>query len=262
MANEIHKTYDYGIFKYRLGNRAVSDTRKKLLVENIKKYGWVTNPILVNSNMEILDGQGRFEALKELHLPVEFIIVENATDTDCVALNLRNTRWTPIEYINFFSVNGSEDYKRIKSLMDKFRVSPNIVLRAAKRGQFDGGGKRIRNLGGDLEFSEEDYTNAEQKLEKYTRLHDLFSTHRSNNNGIDSTIFFCIENGVDIEKLEKAEKTYGRTDFYFRDMEGSLQYIEDIYNHRKHDGNRIYLVELYKKTSWGIKSSRRRQNAK
>lgn len=258
MANEILTTTDYEIFKRRTGNRDVTDVRKKKLVENIKKYGWVTNPIIVNSNMEVIDGQGRLEALKELQLPVEFIVIENSSPTDCVALNLRNTHWSAKDYVNFFGENGSEDYQRINSLVKEFDVSPNLVLRAANRGQFTGGCGRFKKAGGEIIFSEEEYKKAKQKLVAYKKLRSLFSTHRCNPNGLDSTIFFAIDNGINIEKLIVAEKAYGRADFYFRDIEQNLRYIEDIYNHRKHAENRIYLVEKYKKTSWGIVSSRRK----
>ena len=59
---------DYSQFKYLGGNRDITHSKK--LLESITQNGYFNVPILVNENMEIIDGQGRFEALKMLGLPI------------------------------------------------------------------------------------------------------------------------------------------------------------------------------------------------
>ena len=38
-------------------------------MKNITDYGHIFNPIVVNESYQIIDGQGRFEALRAMDLP-------------------------------------------------------------------------------------------------------------------------------------------------------------------------------------------------
>lgn len=85
--NTIYCTSDYTVFKKLLGNRVVLEQRKNTIKNSIIENGYVRNPIVVNEKMEIIDGQGRFEALKELKLPIEYVIAYGAGQKECIALN-------------------------------------------------------------------------------------------------------------------------------------------------------------------------------
>lgn len=117
----IYETRDYEAFKKLNGNRSVLDRRKKLLVESIKARGWIRNPIVVNEKMEIIDGQGRFEALKELNLPVEYIFATGATIADCIALNIKQENWKNQDYVLCYAEMGSQDYITVFSLYGKYK---------------------------------------------------------------------------------------------------------------------------------------------
>ena len=80
---EILTTTDYSIFKTLEGNRAVKDHRVDKIVKSICNIGYVTSPILVNEKMEVIDGQGRLQALERLGMPVEYIIHEGVGIEEC-----------------------------------------------------------------------------------------------------------------------------------------------------------------------------------
>lgn len=127
----VYRTKDYDRFKKLKGNRTVLDTRKRLLISSIKERGWIRNPITVNEHMEIIDGQGRFEALKELGLPIEFVISNGATIHDCIALNIKQRNWSNMDYINSYAENGFENYITLLEMIKKYpeiNVSTICVL--------------------------------------------------------------------------------------------------------------------------------------
>ena len=76
----VKSTTKYKIFKKLLANREVTQTRVNNIIDSIQRVGYVTSPIIVNEKMEIIDGQGRLEALQELNLPVEIHYTRRSDD--------------------------------------------------------------------------------------------------------------------------------------------------------------------------------------
>ena len=71
-SNQVHKTTDYFLFKPIDGNR----NKNLLHINRLKKSiseNYLFTVIIVNENYEIIDGQHRFECIKELELPLYYI---------------------------------------------------------------------------------------------------------------------------------------------------------------------------------------------
>ena len=86
----VYEEDDYSVFKRLEGNRTVLSNRLKNLIESFRG-GEILNPIVVNKNMEIIDGQGRFEARRTLGLPIVYVIDPDATIEDCRRINHYNS---------------------------------------------------------------------------------------------------------------------------------------------------------------------------
>lgn len=65
MAREtiVYRTNNYDQFKRLVGNREVNPKRVKTIKKSVEEIGYIPNPIIVNENMEVIDGQGRLQAL-------------------------------------------------------------------------------------------------------------------------------------------------------------------------------------------------------
>ena len=50
---EVKRTNNYEKFKRLKGNREVSPTRIRKIVESINRVGYITSPIIVNEKMEV-----------------------------------------------------------------------------------------------------------------------------------------------------------------------------------------------------------------
>ena len=92
VVNQVNSTNDYSKFKTLQGNRNVNSLHIRRLKESFKEK-YLLSPIVVNQNYEIIDGQHRFEAAKELNLPVNFIICNDYSLKEVQLLNTNMKNW-------------------------------------------------------------------------------------------------------------------------------------------------------------------------
>jgi len=124
--NEILKTYDYEIFKRIKGNRLVNNSHVKNLVKSMKEK-YLPQPILVNKNMEIIDGQHRFAAAEELNLPIHYLIIDGGIG-EVQRLNTNTKNWKNEDYLNMFCDREFEDYLLFKRFMKEYQFSLETTL--------------------------------------------------------------------------------------------------------------------------------------
>lgn len=117
---QIFEEHDYSKFKKLEGNRAVIKARKAKILKSINDVGYVLNPIIVNKKMEIIDGQGRFEALKELGMPIVYVVDPKAGIKECISMNVGQMNWRTIDYVTMYAEQGNENYIRVQKAMDSF----------------------------------------------------------------------------------------------------------------------------------------------
>lgn len=117
---KVYITSDYDMFKKMLGNRDVKGEAQ--IIESIQNVGYICTPITVNDKDEVIDGQNRLAALKELGLPVYYIVQPNADIKTCRALNIGQKNWGTLDYIESYAQSGehSLSYKRLLSLINSY----------------------------------------------------------------------------------------------------------------------------------------------
>ena len=125
---QILETVNYSLFKKLLGNRLVETDRVKDIIEKIKKNSFVVAPIQVNEKFEIIDGQHRFEAWKQLGLPIMYYVVRGATIADVLALNTHDPRWKTQSYAQSYSDRNDENYKLYNEFLQKYGFNHGINI--------------------------------------------------------------------------------------------------------------------------------------
>lgn len=118
----VMETNDYDKFKFILQNRQPDHV--KALAQSFKDR-YVPNAILCNEKYEIIDGQNRFLAAKELGLPIFYYCIENLGIYDVASLNSYGKNWSPIDFINMWAALGKDEYKKILSFC---KMYPDISL--------------------------------------------------------------------------------------------------------------------------------------
>lgn len=116
----VFRTTDYNALKKLKGNRDIFEPRKKKIISSIRENGWIRNPVVVNEKMEVIDGQGRTEALEELGMPVEYVVSVGATIDHCIALNLKQKNWGIFDFIKSYAAQGDEAMQMLERLILKY----------------------------------------------------------------------------------------------------------------------------------------------
>ena len=102
-------TKDYEMFEFLDSNRQPNKNIVTKLKASIQENG-VQIPIIVNQKKQIVDGQHRFWALRELGYNVPFIISKTwKEDKHTIEINNTGSRWNALDYANYAAVNGNLD---------------------------------------------------------------------------------------------------------------------------------------------------------
>ena len=234
------------MFKKLEGNRATSDRRVEKIKKSITKVGYITSPILVNENMEIIDGQGRFEALKQLQLPIEYIVQNGINIRECVAMNVHQTNWTIIDYIYSHADRGIQSFVYIRDLMERFKINNVSVMAVATLGCGVFKAEYIHD--GTLEITQEQYEKAIKKLEFFE---DLYNGYNDvpRFRFILKGLLYCTEiEGIDLERLKAKviEVLEYKKVPPIPTVEEAMQFLEEIYNKNSKKPT-LYIYTEYRK---------------
>lgn len=115
----LYETKDYSLFKPLPGNREPNHGHIKRLVENFKNL-YLISPLIVNEHFEVIDGQHRLEAAKELLLPVYFIIINGYGLNEIQIYNSNTTVWKKKDFLDSYCELGLKPYLIFKQFMNDF----------------------------------------------------------------------------------------------------------------------------------------------
>ena len=120
--NKYFETTDYSKFKKARGNRPVDDTHVKQLKRLIAEKD-LYDPIRVNKNMEVIDGQHTLQARKELDLKVPYIIINSDDPLDVARLNTGRKNWSMEAYLNHHCARQKRDYQICRNKMNQYGIN-------------------------------------------------------------------------------------------------------------------------------------------
>ncbi len=241
---EIYETTDYSKFRVIIGNRKVEPSRVKNIVNSIQAVGFRMVPIVVNKKMEVIDGQGRLAALRELGMPVYYIIDHDAGIEECQWLNIGCKNWNIRDFINCYAACGDDNYIALLSLYDEYskEVGVDTVLAVADAAYTNHVNDvvKIRQFKMKITVSE-----AAKRLDYLKRFTAKVEAAGGRVREMYSAILFASDvEGVDRDRL--AEKFSELDIVKERGLRGSilgdLQLLEELYNYRLGNSSRLYFA--------------------
>lgn len=129
MEVKIQKTKDYSIFKKQIFNRPLAKGAVRNLALAIQAQNKLhLNPIIVNRNMEIIDGQHRLEAAKRLGVDIYYMVDDAATLKDMISYNAKRVAWQLETYFDFYIKNKNPEYIKLKKVVDTYSMIPISVV--------------------------------------------------------------------------------------------------------------------------------------
>lgn len=228
---KIFRTSNYKKFKTLLGNRDVPKSKTARLVKSIRANGYIFNPISVNENFEIIDGQGRFSALKELGFPIDYYVVPNANIKECIVLNLNTQNWTHYDYIKSFAEQGNINYQRLLCLLKIYNSERLVVFINSLYSDCPADYSSIVN--GDVIISETAYDKINNCLEFIKNLDPVLKNVKGRKIAFEKSIAYAFYlNSTNKHRLYKQLIKYSHVISPIVSLEQSLREITAIYNKR------------------------------
>jgi len=129
--NSVVETNDYSQFTFIKLNRHIDETHLKRLTKDISENG-LSQPILVDAEGNILEGQHRFLACKSLGLNVKYIVTDDISIDRVVAINNLSKPWTPLDKARSYAAQGNEHYIKLLDFLEECQeLEPKVSLRIA-----------------------------------------------------------------------------------------------------------------------------------
>ncbi len=256
----IYETSNYGKFKIIDGNRPINHAKK--IIESISKIGVLWQPILVNERFEIIDGQGRFLAMKTLGKKIVYVVQPGLTIKHVRCLNENATIWKTKDYIHSYAVGGDSrtsftNFETVQKQFPEFNVR-TIVKAAGKRGLGQEQTSKLK----DGTYDGMDFESMNVAIRRLTilRKFDLIVpqklSHRVNT---IYAIIFCIyisetDANFSLSQLEDAiRKNIGLVPVA-RNFEDAVKNVDYMYNYKRADKNRYNIFRKYEDVSTEIRS--------
>ena len=125
----VYHTKNYNIFKFSKLNRGVNKSHVKKLSKSISADG-LTQPIVVDSNLTVLDGQHRLSACKSLGIKVAYMLSEKKTSqARIITVNSVSKSWSSMDYLKSYAAAKKPDYIVFLKYMKKYGTSLPVTLR-------------------------------------------------------------------------------------------------------------------------------------
>ena len=124
--------YEKNYTKFTLfdNNREINDAHVANLIASMRKSGQLM-PVVVTSNMEVVDGQHRLKACEKLGVPVSYVVNYAGSSKQIAVINNTQKGWKNTDFLKHFShashKNNSE-YRKVKSFLDKHALPFHVAL--------------------------------------------------------------------------------------------------------------------------------------
>lgn len=125
----IQQSKKYDDFTLLEANRLISRPHIQDLIKSFSETPDIarTHPILVNEKLEIIDGQHRFLAWKEMKWPVYYIVEKGLTVQDALRLNSNQRAWRIEDYARAYAMSGNTQYQQFLELREEFHWPYTIL---------------------------------------------------------------------------------------------------------------------------------------
>lgn len=129
---ELNISKNYKDFSFYNFNRPINEKNVQRLMTSIGQYNLIS-PIVVSEEGKIIDGQNRFQALKNLKMPIHYLI--RKTDKNIlnyvIDAQFKKT-WSALDYVNCYSELGNDVYIQIKKLHEQTEKKLNCSFPIGK----------------------------------------------------------------------------------------------------------------------------------
>lgn len=226
---KVYTTKNYDQFRHLDDNRDINQLHLERLKESMQDV-YLFNPIIVNENLEVIDGQHRLEDCRQLNLPVRYISVDGYGIREVQVMNANSKNWGPKDYLQSYVKNGYPEYITYKSFQEKygFDHQVNLILlnNSDKRNgydEFNSGKFKVHNL-----------RKAERVANYLMQIKPYYSGYRRRS-FVYAILSIIDKPGFTLDELLAKIKLQPSALVDCTSTEKYRELLEDIYNYRRRD---------------------------
>lgn len=236
--NVVQSTQDYDQFSFFNANRETNRGHVEAIKRAFEEKGNFTSkqPILVNESYQIIDGQHRFIACKEMNVPIHFTMQPGLTVSDARSMNILHRTWRLEDYARSYAESGDRNYQQFLGLADDYDFSYSVLMTFAIGQEERGTFSDFRN--GEFVFS--DVAAARARLDKYSEAAEVTGNK-------DKNLAYAYLKVIDVPGFDQRRMVRKLTrvgDQLLRRYANPTEYqraLEEVYNHGMSEGNRLRL---------------------
>ena len=224
-------TKDHDMFKPIEGNRPLNALHLRRLKKSINDHGFLFMPIVVNEKMEVIDGQHRLHCVKELGLPVYYVVATGSGLNHVLVLYENTKNWNAEDYMNAYADMGRQEYVRYREFRSAYGLDHNVCM-----GLLSGSttGKTVQERFKSGDFKVKGYAKACEFAEHLILMEPMYAgwkrwTFVLALMGLVGKDGFALSEFVDKLKLQPTALVDCANVEQYRDL------IERIYNHRRRE---------------------------
>jgi hypothetical protein len=229
---QVHTTTDYGRFTSIDGNRNLNLLHLQRLKKSIQE-NYLFTIILVNEKFQIIDGQHRYEVIREFGLPLHYIICDGYGLPEVHILNATSKTWNADDYLDGYIKLGRTDYIKYKQFKDKYEFSHNCCMAILSNTQSAPSGTRIQNFY-DGKFEISNYKKAVEFAEAICLLQPLYPGY-NRNHFILAMLQLMKKPQFEFAEFIGKLRLQPSTLFDCQSVSQYVSLIEEIYNYRRRD---------------------------
>lgn len=248
----IYCTTDHNKFSLLKYNRKIDQNnvynKKKAI---LRKNQLETNPIKVTKNMEVIDGQHRLQAAKELGLPIYYMIVDDFEPEDLVEMHTIQSGWKIDDYLLNQVNRGNENYIKFQQIMFQYDFSVRILLLWVSKKSRVGDkctGVYARFKGGEYVFDVD--SDLHEKLCMVSRMIEVIRNNSFKIGRIyhDANFHNALKNlsnnkCFDREEMIKKFEQYFHLFHFCATTADFIECLLKIYNHKRHTERLIATID-------------------
>lgn len=239
LANVVQSTTNYDQFTFLTANRVVNDRHVMSIRKSFEEDGNFTQqtPILVNERLQVIDGQHRLTACRELGLPVFYTVVPGIGAREAQKMNLLHRKWDTLDYLHVYIQENKAPYVRFQQLMEEYPdITPSLLIIYVNG--YDTNGIHARFRSGDLKLNNVMLEKARKRLERLTELQGICDAFKMK----PMAVALLRAMNTDVYKHRKmVEKVRFQVNeiHNYQLVQDNLRQLEDVFNWHTTQANKV-----------------------
>lgn len=243
--NIIRSTSNHKQFRIDPLNRDIDPRKVERLRASIRKRNLLhLFPIVVGRDLTVIDGQHRLKAAESLGVPIYYLTSNQMVIEDAALVSGNVAKWEAKDFLNHWCKLGNPNYIAVRDFADEFNFLPlSLAYRLCHYGEQRAGGKTINDQFVDGEFIANDVPFARRVAKmamdfkpyvKFWRDAPFVHTLRT------------LASNADYDHHRMLQKMAWQSAKLIKcaDVSSYLTVINDIYNHKVQEANRVHLMRL------------------